>query len=127
MAHAKNAEPDLESSVCGVLREPLAFWQFRWVAGAPDARRIRSIREIERLSFTTLDGRELGGYKLRAANPRGYLLVAQGNAMLADQIMGVLEFFRNSGLDVYAYDYRGYGLSEGKSRSRPSYPTIGKS
>ncbi len=116
IAHARNAAPDLERSVCGVLLEPLAFWQFRWVAGAPDARRIRSIREIERLSFTTRDGRKLGGYKLRAANPRGYLLVAQGNAMLADQIMGVLEFFRNSGLDVYAYDYRGYGLSEGKSR-----------
>lgn len=116
MAHAKNAEPDPESSVCGVLREPLAFWQFRWVAGAPDASRIRSIRDIERMSFTTRDGRELGGYKLRTANPRGYLLVAQGNAMLADQIIGVLGFFRASGLDVYAYDYRGYGLSEGKSR-----------
>jgi len=136
MAHAKNAEPDPESSVCGVLREPLAFWQFRRVAGAPDASRIRSIRDIERLSFTTRDGRVLGGYKLRAVthpdreagpagttrkeegpgHPRGYLLVAQGNAMLADQIMGTLAFFRDTGLDVYVYDYRGYGLSEGKSR-----------
>lgn len=116
MAHAKNTEPEPERSVCGILREPLAFWQFRWVAGAPDASRIRSIRDIERISFTTRDGRKLGGYKLRTANPRGYLLVAQGNAMLADQIMGVLGFFRDSGLDVYAYDYRGYGLSEGKSR-----------
>ena len=116
MAQANNAEPNLESSVCGVVREPLAFWQFRWVAGAPDASRIRSIRDIERLSFSTRDGRELGGYKLRAANPQGYLLVAQGNAMLADHIMGVLGFFRDVGLDVYVYDYRGYGLSEGKSR-----------
>jgi fermentation-respiration switch protein FrsA (DUF1100 family) len=135
MVHAKNAEPDLESSVCGVLREPLAFWQFRRVAGAPDASRIRSIRDIERLSFTARDGRVLGGYLLRAAthsdreagpagasptegtgNPRGYLLVAQGNAMLADQIMGALAFFRDTGLDVYVYDYRGYGLSGGKSR-----------
>lgn len=116
MAHAKNAAPDLESSVCGVLREPLAFWQFRRAAGAPDASRVRSIRDIERLSFRTRDGRELGGYKLHTANPRGYLLVAQGNATLADQIMGVLGFFRDSGLDVYVYDYRGYGLSEGKSR-----------
>jgi hypothetical protein len=36
--------------------------------------------------------------------------------MLADQIMGDLAFFREAGLDVYVYDYRGYGLSEGKSR-----------
>lgn len=116
MAHANNPASDLEDSVCGIVREPLAFWQFRRAAGAPDASRIRSIRNIERLSFTTRDGRELGGYKLRADNPQGYLLVAQGNAMLADQIMGMLTFFLDYGLDVYVYDYRGYGLSEGKSR-----------
>ena len=116
MAHGTNAESDLESSVCGFLREPLAFWQFRMVAGTPDASRVKSIRDIERLSFATGDGRVLGGYKLRAENPQGYLLVAQGNAMLADQIMGVLAFFKGAGLDVYVYDYRGYGLSEGKSR-----------
>jgi len=115
MAHANNPS-DLEDSVCGIVREPFAFWQFRRVAGAPDASRILSIRNIERLSFTTRDGRELGGYKLRADHPRGYLLVAQGNAMLADQIMDVLTFFRDFGLDVYVYDYRGYGISGGKSR-----------
>jgi pimeloyl-ACP methyl ester carboxylesterase len=58
----------------------------------------------------------LGGYRLRAAAPKGYLLVAQGNAMLADQIMGELQSFRDRGFDVYVYDYRGYGLSEGRSR-----------
>lgn len=106
----------LETSVCGIFREPLAFWEFRAAAGPPDERRIRSIRDIERLSFTTHDGRVLGGYKLRAVHPRGYLLVAQGNAMLADQLIGSLAFFRGRDLDVYVYDYRGYGLSEGKSR-----------
>ena len=116
IAYGTNAEDDLESSVCGFLREPLAFWQFRMVAGKPDASRVKSIRNIEPLKFTTRDGRELGGYKLRALNPRGYLLVAQGNAMLADQIMGALAFFQDAGLDVYVYDYRGYGLSAGKSR-----------
>lgn len=116
MAYGTNTEADLESSVCGFLREPLAFWQFRMVAGKPDVSRVESIRNIEPLWFTARDGRELGGYKLRAANPRGYLLVAQGNAMLADQMMGVLTYFRDAGLDVYVYDYRGYGLSTGKSR-----------
>jgi predicted esterase len=116
MAPTNNPASDLEDSVCGIVREPFAFWQFRQAAGAPDANRIRSIPNIERLSFTTRDGRELGGYKLRADHPQGYLLVAQGNAMLADQIMGVLTFFRDYGLDVYVYDYRGYGLSGGKSR-----------
>jgi hypothetical protein len=116
MAHGKKTEHDLECSVCGFLREPLAFWQFRQAAGAPDSRRIKPLRDIEPLSFTSRDGRRLGGYKLRAAAPRGYLLVAQGNAMLADQIMGVMAYFREAGLDVYVYDYRGYGISEGRSR-----------
>jgi len=116
MAYGTNAEADLESSVCGFLREPLAFWQFRRVAGKPDFSRVESIRNIEPLGFNTGDGRKLGGYKLRAENPRGYLLVAQGNALLADRIIGELRYFRDAGLDVYVYDYRGYGLSTGKSR-----------
>ncbi len=116
MTGAKVTHEDLETSVCGRLREPLAFWQFRTAAGAADARRIRSIRDIERLSFITRDGRMLGGYKLRAARPMGYLLVAQGNAMLADRLIGALAYFRDRGLDVHIYDYRGYGLSAGRSR-----------
>ena len=59
---------------------------------------------------------ELGGYKLTATNPKGYLLVAQGNAMLADQLVADLQTFRDLGLDVYIFDYRGYGISKGKSR-----------
>jgi len=105
-----------ETSVCGSLREPLAFWLFRSVAGAADARRIAGIRDIERLALKTRDGRTLGGYRLRHPDPRGYLLVVPGNAMLADQIAAELQFFRDRGLDVHVYDYRGYGLSSGKSR-----------
>jgi len=105
-----------EASVCGFIREPLAFWLFRHMAGSADAGRVAGIRDIERLTFKAGDGRTLGGYRLRAAAPQGYLLVAQGNAMLADQIMGELQYFRDRGFDVYVYDYRGYGLSQGKSR-----------
>ncbi|MGH8652272.1 MAG: hypothetical protein ACREYE_08885 [Gammaproteobacteria bacterium] len=70
-------ESDVERSVCGFLREPFAFWSFQLRAGAPDAKRMRIIPRVERLSFTTRDGRSLGGYKLRAVAPWGYLLVAQ--------------------------------------------------
>ena len=116
-ANAAAADPDdAETSVCGSLREPLAFWLFRSAAGAADARRIAGIRDIERLALKTRDGRSLGGYRLRHPDPRGYLLVVPGNAMLADQIAAELQFFRDRGLDVYVYDYRGYGLSSGKSR-----------
>lgn len=118
-ANAETAAPDAagaETRVCGTLREPLAFWLFREAAGAADARRIAAIRNIERLALKTRDGRTLGGYRLHHPEPQGYLLVAPGNAMLADQIAAELQFFRDLGLDVYVYDYRGYGLSSGKSR-----------
>jgi alpha-beta hydrolase superfamily lysophospholipase len=113
---ASEPESDPETSVCGALREPLAFWLFRRAAGSADAGRVAGIRDIERITFATRDGRQLGGYKLGSAAPSGYLLVAQGNAMLADQIARELQYFRDLGFDVYLYDYRGYGQSGGKSR-----------
>ncbi len=42
--------------------------------------------------------------------------MAQGNATLVDQIAHKMQTFRRLGVDVYLYDYRGYGLSDGKSR-----------
>jgi pimeloyl-ACP methyl ester carboxylesterase len=47
---------------------------------------------------------------------KGYLLVMQGNAILADQILGEFKRYADAGYDVYIYDYRGYGRSEGKRR-----------
>jgi hypothetical protein len=114
---AMAASDSPETSVCGFIREPLAFWLFRRAAGSLSAQRIAGIRDIDRIHFETLDKRTLGGYRLRArGKPQGYLLVAPGNAMLADQIMGELQIFRDRGFDVYVYDYRGYGLSGGSSR-----------
>jgi hypothetical protein len=111
-------EPDPEASVCGALREPLAFWAFRHGAGSVNAGRVAGIADIERITFKTRDGRQLVGYRLRSHAATGYLLVAQGNATLADQIVRDLQYFRRLRVDVYVYDYRGYGLSDGKSRLR---------
>lgn len=107
---------DVEAAVCGSFREPLMFWLWRMLAGAPSQQRVAHIENVERLRFITRDGVELGGYKLIAQDAKGYLLVAQGNAMLADHLASDLQFFRNLEVDVYLFDYRGYGLSDGKSR-----------
>jgi alpha/beta superfamily hydrolase len=115
---AMAGDPDSEASVCGALREPLAFWAFRHGAGPANAGNVAGISDLERIDFTTRDGRTLGGYRLRANPATGYLLVAQGNATLVDQIAHKMQYFRRLGVDIYLYDYRGYGLSEGKSRLR---------
>jgi alpha/beta superfamily hydrolase len=113
-----------EQIVCG-LKEPLIFWLWSSQAGRPDQKRLRGLRNVEDISFTTQDGRILRGYKLAAkgnagnnlaVNAKGYLLVLQGNAILADQILGEFRPYADAGYDVYIYDYRGYGRSEGKRR-----------
>ena len=107
---------ETETAVCGSIREPFTFWLWRRVAGAPDPQRVAGIKNLEAIGFASGDGTRLGGYKLAAVAPKGYLLFAQGNAMLADQVIADLQPFRDRGLDVYIYDYRGYGVSKGRSR-----------
>lgn len=109
-------DADLENAVCGSWREPFMFWMWRSMAGAPNPQRLAGIKDVKPLQFKTRDGISLGGYKLTAAKAKGYLLVAQGNAMLADQLVADLQELRDLNLDVYVYDYRGYGNSQGKSR-----------
>jgi len=109
-------EVDVETAVCGSTREPFMFWLWRSMAGSPNPTRVAHIANLEQIRLKTRDGVELGGYKLTATNPKGYLLVAQGNAMLADQLVADLQTFRDLGLDVYIFDYRGYGISKGNSR-----------
>jgi len=109
-------QPDTEVAVCGAFREPFMFWLWHKLAGVANPLAVADIPGFERLTFNTRDGITLAGYKLAADNPKGYLLVAQGNAMLADQLVADLKPFRDRGWDVYIYDYRGYGNSQGKSR-----------
>jgi alpha/beta superfamily hydrolase len=113
---ATSQQTDIEAAVCGSMREPLMFWFWRSMAGSPSPKRFAHVRDVETIQFKTRDGIELGGYKLVANNPKGYLLVAQGNAMLADQLVADLAAFRDLELDVHIFDYRGYGISQGKSR-----------
>src|SRR5215510_2483422 len=113
---ALTQEVDVESAVCGSVREPFMFWLWSSVAGSPNLKRVSQITGLEQISFKTRDLTELGGYRLAATNPKAYLLVVQGNAMLADQLIADLQSFRDLGLDVYIFDYRGYGMSKGKSR-----------
>ena len=107
--------------VCGFWVERLLPAFYHLMAGRPSASRVAGIPGIEQVAFTTKDRRRLGGYRLQAyadstRSPRGYVLVALGNTMLADQVVGSFRFLREDGFDVYIFDYRGYGISEGRSR-----------
>lgn len=67
---------------------------------------------LEKDSFQTKDGKTIHGLVWKSADPKGYLLIAQGTSMLAAEIYELFREFRDIGLDVYLYDYRGYGESD---------------
>lgn len=111
---------NLEESVCGSIKEPLVFWMWSGAAGKPNPEAAKKIPNAEPLEHKTKDGRLLRGYKLKSTLPggakAGSVLVAQGNAMLADQLLSSLLAFTQAGIEVYIFDYRGYGSSEGERR-----------
>lgn len=120
--YAGQQSSNLEQSICG-FKEPFVFWLWSSAAGEASAARLAQVANVEDVAITSSDGRILRGYKLKATHaqagkdlPRGYLLVVQGNAMLADQIITRFDRFAGLGYDVYIFDYRGYGRSEGKRR-----------
>ena len=122
VCYAGQQSSSLEQSICG-LKEPFVFWLWSSAAGEASAARLAQVANVEDIAIASSDGRILRGYKLKATHaqagkdlPRGYLLVVQGNAMLADQIITHFDQFARLGYDVYIFDYRGYGRSEGKRR-----------
>jgi len=114
---------DREETICGFIKEPLLFWLWSAAAPDPDESRVANTKLIEPIEFHTTDERTLRGYRYISSDgdgnkvqPNGYILMALGNAMISDQIISSLKTFSEHGYDVYIYDYRGYGNSEGKRR-----------
>ncbi|MEW8004946.1 MAG: alpha/beta fold hydrolase [Candidatus Thiodiazotropha sp.] len=117
------AADDREKTVCGSIQERFLFWLWSSSAPAPDKNRALVSPLVEQTQFTTSDDKTLRGYKYSSHNnennripPEGYVLMALGNAMIADQIITSLKYLASQGYDVYILDYRGYGDSEGKRR-----------
>jgi hypothetical protein len=119
-ASAEGPSENLEVTVCGWLKERAAFAAWSMAAGRPNPNAWRSVPGSLPISHKTRDGRVLRGYKISrtsaATSGSGFVLVAQGNAMLADQLLHDLGTLADRGYDLYVYDYRGYGNSEGKRR-----------
>lgn len=107
----------IEEAVCGSFKEWLAFTLLVSAAGKPNPEATNGLGNVQEISHATTDGRTLRGFKVAAQPPaRGALLFAQGNATLADQMLRALVPIASQGIDVYVFDYRGYGLSNGTPR-----------
>ncbi len=111
-----------EIAICGP-DEARTFESWAGFAGAADPERAARVPGAEAVSHVTRDGRTLRGYRLPSAaadgTTRRTVLVVGGNAMLADQILGELAMLTEAGLEVFVFDYRGYGQSEGRAMFLP--------
>ena len=123
VAHADNHMTHREETICGAIKERFIFWMWSRMAPSPNPARATGNPDVEAIFFATGDGKKLSGYKYRAhdksgkpVEPKGYVLMALGNAMIADQMISELSRYAGAGYDAYIFDYRGYGLSEGKRR-----------
>jgi len=63
--------------------------------------------------FTTADSVKLHGWYVRAPDPIGTLLLSHGNAGNISHRLDLMRQLHRSGFNVFMYDYRGYGRSEG--------------
>jgi len=71
---------------------------------------------FDNLTFNSIDGTKLSAWKLhsKTKNPKNLLIWFHGNAQNLTSHFVNTAWMTDHGYDVLIFDYRGYGLSEGK-------------
>lgn len=77
--------------------------------------------EFEDVFFLSVDGKKLNGWYVPAKKPRATVLFCHGNAGNISHRIEVVDMFIELGLDVFIFDYRGYGRSLGKPSEEGLY------
>jgi len=75
----------------------------------------------EILKLTSANGNKISALYLANPSAKFTLLVSHGNAEDLDDDRDWLEKLRRAGFSVFAYDYQGYGTSEGKPSEQALY------
>jgi len=75
----------------------------------------------EILKITTLNGNKISALYLPNPSATFTLLVSHGNAEDLGEDRTWLEDLRRAGFSVFAYDYEGYGTSQGKATEKAVY------
>jgi fermentation-respiration switch protein FrsA (DUF1100 family) len=75
----------------------------------------------EVLKITTVDGKKISAVYLPNPAAKFTLLVSHGNAEDLGDDRDWLDNLRHAGFNVFAYDYEGYGTSEGKPTEKAAY------
>jgi fermentation-respiration switch protein FrsA (DUF1100 family) len=106
--------------LCGCLcgggcATPLFYHPDQRVYRTPDSRGL----EYEDVVFTSKDGTRLHGWFLPArGDVRGTVVHCHGNAQNITAQFGFVDWLPAQGFNVFTFDYRGYGRSEGEPGKR---------
>ncbi len=77
--------------------------------------------KYEDVFFRTDDNLMLNGWFIPAGNARGTLLFCHGNAGNISHRVEIAEIFNKLNLNVFIFDYRGYGRSQGTPSEKGLY------
>lgn len=76
---------------------------------------------FEDVYFSTEDGLTLHGWYIPSDEAKATLLFCHGNAGNISHRLESIEQFHNLGLNVFIFDYRGYGNSQGRPSEQGTY------
>ncbi|HKQ30847.1 MAG TPA: alpha/beta hydrolase [Burkholderiales bacterium] len=99
------------------IQDRLIYFPERTLAATPRALGV----EYEEVSIAAEDGVRLHGWFVPAPNPRATVLFLHGNGGNISHRLDKLAIFRRLALNVFIFDYRGYGRSEGRSDEEGTY------
>jgi hypothetical protein len=77
--------------------------------------------DYEDVTVTTTDGIRISGWFIPAKNPRATLLFCHGNGGNISHRLEKISMFNFLGLNVFIFDYRGYGKSNGSPSEKGLY------
>ena len=76
---------------------------------------------FEDVYFPAEKGIELNGWYIPSDSARGVILFCHGNAGNISDRLDYIELFDSLGMDVFIFDYRGYGRSAGSPGEKGTY------
>lgn len=77
--------------------------------------------EFDEIRITTRDGVSLHGWFVPAPDAQHVILFCHGNAGNISHRLDSIRIFHDLGLSVLIFDYRGYGLSDGRPSEEGTY------
>jgi len=95
----------------------LLFFPMKDVGGTPSDAGL----EYEHVKFKTGDGFNLSGWYIPADSALLTVLFCHGNGGNISTLLGTIKQHHQTGLNVFVFDYRGYGDSEGSPDEEGTY------